>query len=79
VSYSGRSIDLDAGTFDIERLQDVGSMTLTNQDGIVITVLQDAGGNISGDVSRGTEEFATISESGGLITIRFSDGVLESI
>jgi hypothetical protein len=80
LSYAGRSFDISAVTFDIERLDDINALTVSNQDGVVIDVVKDSEGNITGTISKDGEEFATIEEDvGDFLLIRYSDGTFESL
>ena len=71
LAWEGNHLD-----FDITGGETGGSITLLNQDGVSATFAENAAGEVSGAISNGGSQYATIDELG---VIRYVDGNFESL
>ena len=80
LSFAGRRFETDARSFNVFDDLTTEPVIITNQDGVVLTLAREADGDLSGTLTLGAEELATITENGsGIITVNFSDGSFVSI
>jgi hypothetical protein len=71
LAWEGNHLD-----FDITGGETGGSATLSNQDGVSATFVENTAGDLSGAISNGGSEYATIDDMG---VIHYVDGNFESL
>ncbi|MEL6662722.1 MAG: hypothetical protein AAFR33_06940 [Pseudomonadota bacterium] len=79
ISFAGRRFETDARSFDV--FEDLSTpVTVTNQDGLVLALSEDANGDLTGTIVKGETTLGTISEdSSGVVIVTFSDNSFVSL
>ncbi len=78
ITYGGSQLD-----FDFAYESGDGSVTVTNQTGVVLTLTEtegdDGSSSVSGTVVHDDTTYAEINEDAGVVTVRFNDGEFETL
>jgi len=78
LEFAGRTFQTDARSVDI--LDDLSQpVTITNQDGVVMVISEDADGLATGSVTLDGEQLGTITEENGAVLVTYTDDTFVSI
>ena len=79
ISFSGRRFTTNTFSFDLDNGFSTDAITVLNQDDVLMTLTENEGGEIVGDIKIGDAIVATIDESQGAPTVAYSDNTFESL
>ncbi|ABC33445.1 Large exoprotein involved in heme utilization or adhesion [Hahella chejuensis KCTC 2396] len=74
----GVSLSYDGTTLEASLDSEAETLTVTNQDGVTLSVEEGEDGKATGAITNNGTQYATISEVSGVVLVRFSDGDFES-
>ncbi|WLQ13338.1 hypothetical protein O5O45_26805 [Hahella aquimaris] len=74
----GVSLSYDGITLEASLDSEAETLTVTNQDGVTLSVEEGEDGKATGSITNNGTQYATISEVSGVVLVRFSDGDFES-
>ena len=78
LSFAGRRFESDARGFDL--FEDLTEpLVITNQDGVILTLMEAENGDLTGSLTVDGEVEATLSDSSGVLIATFNDGSFISV